>query len=168
MWVVYFHARVSLLLLSGSKNLFSTTARNRDHMKEGRKRSSVHLYRTRPREAGCDRDILPHQQKLPEIIAGALSHAQRLGLELIFRLIPTIKSQFRLCGVLFYSKRCTCLCVQHANTNTPTSHTLLLLLLALPPLPLPNPMLKQLCPMCESSTGSVRVIDDAVSTGNMF
>ena len=134
MWVVYFHARVSLLLLSGSKNLFSTTARNRDHMKEGRKRSSVHLYRTRPREAGCDRDILPHQQKLPEIIAGALSHAQRLGLELIFRLIPTIKSQFRLCGVLFYSKRCTCLCVQHANTNTPTSHTLLLLLLALPPL----------------------------------
>lgn len=44
-----------------------------------------------------------------------------------------------------------------------------LLLLALPPsLPPPNPMLKQLCPVCESSTGSVRVIDDAVSTGNMF
>lgn len=39
-----------------------------------------------------------------------------------------------------------------------------------PPAPhlLPSPMLKQLCPVCESSTGSVRVIDDAVSTGNMF
>lgn len=59
--------------------------------------------------------------------------------------------------------------VAHANTNTPTkSHT--------PPpdtpfLPLPSPhspMLKQLCPVCESSAGSVRVIDDAVSAGNMF
>lgn len=59
----------------------------------------------------------------------------------------------------------------HANTNTPTtSHTLRPLFPpSLPrPLPLPNPMLKQLCPVCESSTGSVRVIDDAVSTGNMF
>lgn len=42
-----------------------------------------------------------------------------------------------------------------------SSPSLLLLLL-------PNPMLKQLCPVCESSTGSVRVIDDAVSAGNMF
>ncbi len=62
--------------------------------------------------------------------------------------------------------RCPLLSVLHlANMQIHTliSHTLLLLTL-----PLPNPMLKQLCPVCESSTGSVRVIDDAVSTGNMF
>ena len=139
-------------------------------MKEGRKRSSVHLYRTRPREAGCDRDILPHQQKLPEIIAGALSHAQRLGLELIFRLIPTIKSQFRLCGVLFILSAALA-CAFNMQIQTLQPHTLSFSS-SLPSLPssppLPNPMLKQLCPMCESSTGSVRVIDDAVSTGNMF
>lgn len=61
--------------------------------------------------------------------------------------------------------------VAHANTNTPTKshtpptqHTLPSPLLPSPP----SPMLKQLCPVCESSAGSVRVIDDAVSAGNMF